>query len=1248
MPTHSGMTGKIGLGGTHVIAAPVAGKYARTRPPGGGSMTGTGGGMSLAKMTTSQMRAMGEVAISGTTEVAPIVEVLNMADYTHNTVSIVPVDEPIFQASPSSVTIRGFQPLETVQIQIALRNNDNVARRVKIVPPEGIYFSVELLVGKPSSKIAPGMDTHYVLKFTPEEKIDYFCDLVCYTEREKFIIPVRALGPRGWLDLPDHITFERPTVKAESVKTLLARNVGDDKCTFTLSCTKPFRANPPTATLGVGESMQIHVSFFPQDTVDVMGEVRVDYATGESVIMYASGRAEELAVRLDSQAMLMDPTYVSLFSQKTFKVINRSEETLAFCFKQFASAAEEIKARMRYGAGIDDSMDQSDVEYDDSFRNDSFAISPMSGQVWPNAEVECVVTFSPSTATEMACVAFCDVAGKQNRFPLHLQGAGIGPRIVLSYNVMDIGEVFINSVSEYDVELQNNGEIEADYNLEPTGTLFGSKFQFEPSSGNLGVGQKAPIKVSFSSDVLGEFNEDFGFALAGTPKPLTLSVRGKVIGPTFHLDETMLDFKRTSVAFLASRHLHLFNTSDIPFRFHMRVPGDGTLVKREFQVLPATGTILPHGKQRIQLDLIPLSPRNYNLQLVMDIESVGEMMAQVDIRGTSIVPDVTVSTHELDYGDCFLRYPYKKMIELVNHSDLPAKFELQWQDEISQCVAVYEVDYAKGTIEPFSSRVITVSFTTMRLDKVQLPMFFTIIGHEDDPLEVQCIANGIGPRLTLTPPSIKWGDIEVLKDFEKTLKVKNDSLVPAEFQTLVMKRNSRFKVNMPSAHLAPGETANLKLLANLDDTQPFKDELCLIVTEGGEIKVPLLAKGTGTTICCNEYELGSHPDVKLDNQFTSRAARQYFTITNRGPVPQTLSWFNGTALETVQKLKAAAAEAEAGGSKKKDKDAEIQVPETFYVEINGSKEPYVLEAGASATLEVIGFSKKAGAFAERVCCKSKMEKEQRVIIEMNVSATFVDPVCQFSVPRLDFDYKYDANEVLDLREYTQTVVLKNVCLLPLELAIKCSGLPFTVEPTDMDLGPGESQVCRDCLRDSLVSRAAAWHCDLVRGTWCCLCLRSRIGGACAAGLTRAVTCGVGVTDAARALRPDVSREQDVGDPDADDYRGVQHGPECGAQERACAPGRASEEGDAGACGRHQLPQHQVRQVGNQVWRRAQRHEQAHQGAVHQRLQDRRHLLVVVCGSRCGGQGAWQAADQQLHNHGHRGALGPAAPDQCRL
>ena len=97
--------------------------------------------------------------------------------------------------------------------------------------------------------------------------------------------------------------------------------------------------------------------------------------------------------------------------------------------------------------------------------------------------------------------------------------------------------------------------------------------------------------------------------------------------------------------------------------------------------------------------------------------------------------------------------------------------------------------------------------------------------------------------------------------------------------------------------------------------------------------------------------------------------------------------------------------------------------------MNGSKEPFVLDEGATCTLEVIGFSKKAGSFTEKLCCKSKMEKEQRVIIEMTVSADFVDPNCEFSAPALQFDYKFQPNETLDLKDYDQTVTLKNTCVL---------------------------------------------------------------------------------------------------------------------------------------------------------------------------------------------------------------------------
>ena len=42
---------------------------------------------------------------------------------------------------------------------------------------------------------------------------DYFHELVCVTEREKFVIPVRGIGRRGVVDFPDEIHFPTAPVK---------------------------------------------------------------------------------------------------------------------------------------------------------------------------------------------------------------------------------------------------------------------------------------------------------------------------------------------------------------------------------------------------------------------------------------------------------------------------------------------------------------------------------------------------------------------------------------------------------------------------------------------------------------------------------------------------------------------------------------------------------------------------------------------------------------------------------------------------------------------------------------------------------------------------------------------------------------------------------------------------------------------------------------------------------------------------
>ena len=79
--------------------------------------------------------------------------------------------------------------------------------------------------------------------------------------------------------------------------------------------------------------------------------------------------------------------------------------------------------------------------------------------------------------------------------------------------------------------------------------------------------------------------------------------------------------------------------------------------------------------------------------LVVDLEGVGQDMLAVPIKAECIVPQVRVQPNEyLQFDNCFLKHPKTKQIEIVNESNLRARFEIQPQDEQSKRVATYDVD----------------------------------------------------------------------------------------------------------------------------------------------------------------------------------------------------------------------------------------------------------------------------------------------------------------------------------------------------------------------------------------------------------------------------------------------------------------------------------------------------------------------------------------------------------------------------
>jgi hypothetical protein len=108
------------------------------------------------------------------------------------------------------------------------------------------------------------MEVPYLLHFRPHEDIDYSYNLVCVTERERFIVPIKALGQRGLLDFPDRLTFEECPVRHETSKTVFVRNIGSKDTKFELKCDEPFGVHPTSAFLRAQDSMQFEVVFKPK------------------------------------------------------------------------------------------------------------------------------------------------------------------------------------------------------------------------------------------------------------------------------------------------------------------------------------------------------------------------------------------------------------------------------------------------------------------------------------------------------------------------------------------------------------------------------------------------------------------------------------------------------------------------------------------------------------------------------------------------------------------------------------------------------------------------------------------------------------------------------------------------------------------------------------------------------------------------------------------------------------------------
>ena len=437
-------------------------------------------------------------------------------------------------------------------------------------------------------------------------------------------------------------------------------------------------------------------------------------------------------------------------------------------------------------------------------------------------------------------------------------------------------------------------------------------------------------------------------------------------------------------------------------RFALRIPGDtsNAFAAREFQVTPASGAVLPQGKQKLQLDFISYTLGKYDLAMMVDVESVGPELLALPIVGECIVPSIEADEPSVDFGEAFLGHAYETAVTIRNTSWLPARFEIVPQDEASQTIGFFDVTPQTGEIAGNGVIELSCHFTCQRLGPMSLPMMVRICGTAEPALVVELQAVAVGPNVTLTTDKVDWGKANVLQHTIKTLTLTNASLIPATYNAITRKQppNTSFSIPVPTATLAPGEVRELEISVYLDDCVKVTEDLILQVEDAPERTIHLAAVGVGSTISCTVGDGSTGEEIDLatlnfGDHYSNRLCQMEITLENKGRKAQTLSWLNASV--GVKKAK-----------KPGDTGPADNGPSTVF-EITPDK--VFMEPRAACTFTVRGLSRTAGERTETLQCSSIVQgaKAGKVILEPKVTANFIEPLIEPSMPEMRFLYMYD-------------------------------------------------------------------------------------------------------------------------------------------------------------------------------------------------------------------------------------------------
>ncbi|XP_065519848.1 hydrocephalus-inducing protein-like [Lathamus discolor] len=600
----------------------------------------------------------------------------DMGEVSHQKFSAVGLDQRLFQPFPSEVVFENYVPRQFYIAALALRNIDRVPRLLNVILGNSPYFEL-ISPSNEDYKVAPGMSSTYRILFRPDEDKDYFDELIIITEREKFFVPIRAIGARASLDFPEQLNFSECPVRFSTQKTLLVRNVGKREACYSITTLSPFSVDPSIGTLGVGEAMEVTVEFHPPKTGVYTSPMIVHYDTGEDVHKSLCGTAVNVNIRLDKSSLTVEKTSVTLSKLRSLVIHNQSAITAHFQWKRFVDLEEEERQIPGDGSGAPSvtSFAQVSDSTGPSWRKRApgakkpaeFTIRPCTGTICAKGHLDIQVTLCSNTVKRYKLALVVDVDGVGREvLSLPVRARCVIPPLRVLHPALTFGRCSLKVPYQQMLTLVNDSNLPGCYWALPQENKDAAAVWYSSPEPRGIIQPQSSVEIPFTLEVqvMGKQDTVARVAVFGSKEsPLEIHLLSTGEGPVVHVHPSEINFGSIQVLQDASRTLHLSNQSVIPASFSAKMAGADSC----WTVGPSQGVIPAKAEVSLAVTANLDDTEQFKDEVVLFIENSRAYVIPVQAVGvgTTIVIDKPFGP-ELNLAPCFSLDPCCYRFKMTN------------------------------------------------------------------------------------------------------------------------------------------------------------------------------------------------------------------------------------------------------------------------------------------------------------------------------------------------------------------------------------------------------------------------------------------------------------------------------------------------------------------------------------------------------------------------------------------------------